>query len=133
MAPAARRDFRQLDIADANARQPLHGTAYRGEHTAHLPIFTLKNGKLDLRPSRPIDLARNPLHADVLRGLRDTVGELDAVRKLSQPLAVWNATHNGPVRLTDMVLGMSQFVEEITVVGEKYEPFRLDIEAADGA
>ena len=109
--------------------------AQGGEHAANLPVTALENRQLDFRlphPVHPIALV-TAAKPDVLCRLGRAVFKVDPSAQDIQRFLGRNAADLRPIGFRDMVARVSQTVQELAIVGQKDQSFRVNVQSPDRA
>jgi hypothetical protein len=139
--PGSGRQAGKADAADADAHQARYGVADGGKHPPYLPISSFIECQLDVCGAK-ISLGCGwiriwpwPLGADEMNSLSGrghAVFEQNTLRQTRQRLLGGDAGHRGEVGFGDMMAGMCQMMQKISIVGKKDQAFAVSIESPHG-
>ena len=135
MTPGTGRQAGQANIANADTDQLGDGVAQCGEHAANLTVTALKNRQLDFRlpyPVHPIALM-TAAKADILCRLGRAVFKVDAPAQDIQGFLGRNAADLRSIGFRNVVARVGQTVQELPVVSQEDQAFRVNIQPADRA
>src|SRR5450631_738023 len=122
VAPLARRQIAQMDVADAYALQALHPVAERRTHAADLPIESLGENQANGFPVDAAHLAR----------LGYGTGYLHAARQHGKREVRDRAIDGDDVLLFVIIFRAQQFIDDIAVVGQQNQTFGILVQSPDG-
>ena len=109
--------------------------AQGGEHAANLTVTALENRQLDFRlphPVHPIALV-TAAKPDVLCRLGRAVFKVDPSAQDIQRFLGRNAADLRPIGFWDMVSRVGQTVQELAIVGQKDQAFRVNVQSPNRA
>lgn len=127
IAIRAARKSAEANRADRDAFEECHLFADRGEHTANLAVFALRDDDLQLADA-VLELDQFDLAARRL----DAVVEHHALAKLREFVLGHLAVDVDEIGLFHFVAGVSQSVDRVAVVGQKKQSLGVVIQPADG-
>lgn len=109
--------------------------AQGGEHAANLTVTALENRQFDFRlphPVHPIALM-TAAKSDILCRLGRAVFKVDPSAQDVQGFLGRNAADLRPIGFRDMVARVGQTVQELAIVGQKDQSFRVNVQSPDRA